>query len=219
MQDYEVRITAANSGAEMRARIADKQFDLIVLDLKLPDADGASLVREVRRTSDVPIVMLTGLHEEADRVMCLELGADDYVTKPFSSRELLARIRARLRRASMQQPLADALAAIFSYRFDGWEARMEERHLVRPDGSIAPVRRSEFNILLAFLSAPGKVLTRGELLELSRLDAGEVYERAVDVHVGRLRKLIDSDASRAPFIVTERGAGYMFRCRVEVLRK
>lgn len=117
MENYEVRITAANSGAEMRARIANKQFDLIVLDLRLPDADGASLVREARRTSDVPIVMLTGLHEKADRVMCLQLGAYDYVTKPFSSRELLARIRARLRRASMQQPLVDALAAIFSYRF------------------------------------------------------------------------------------------------------
>ena len=141
--------------------------------------------------------MLTGRKDEADRVMGLELGADDYLTKPFSPRELLARIRALLRRSRAQETVADGLARIRAYRFAGWELNVRLRRLKSPQGEIVPTTNSEFNLLVAFLAAPQRVLSREQLLELSRLHNDEVYDRSVDVQVGRLRKKIEPKGSVA----------------------
>src|SRR6267143_12772 len=150
-------------------------------------ADGRAM-REVLDESAIPIIMLTGRSEEADRVMGLELGADDYLTKPFSPRELLARIRALLRRARAQETVADGLQKIRAYRFAGRELNVRLRRLTTASGDIVVLTNTEFNLLAAFLAAPSRVLSRDQLLGLSRLHNDEVYDRSIDVQVGRLRK-------------------------------
>jgi len=162
--------------------------------------------------------MLTGRKDEADRVMGLELGADDYITKPFSPRELLARIRALLRRSRTHKTVAEGLSRIRAYRFAGWELNVRLRRLKSPQGEVVSTTNSEFNLLVAFLAAPQRVLSREHLLELSRLHNDEVYDRSVDVQVGRLRKKIESKGNRSPLIRTERGAGYVFTAPVETVR-
>ena len=161
--------------------------------------------------------MLTGRKEEADRVMALELGADDYVTKPFSPRELLARIRALLRRARGHETIAEGLQKIRAYRFAGWELNVRLRRLTSPEGEKVSITNSEFNLLVAFLAAPKRVLSREQLLDLSRLHNDEVYDRAIDVQVGRLRRKIERDQTEG-LIRTERGAGYVFTAEVEAVR-
>jgi DNA-binding response OmpR family regulator len=160
--------------------------------------------------------MLTGRRDEADRVMGLELGADDYLTKPFSPRELLARIRALLRRVRAQETVADGLARIRAFRFAGWELNVRLRRLTSPRGENVAITNSEFNLLVAFLAAPQRVLSREQLLESSRLHNDEVYDRSIDVQVGRLRKKIKADDGE--LIRTERGAGYVFAASVEIVR-
>ena len=162
--------------------------------------------------------MLTGRKDEADRVMGLELGADDYLTKPFSPRELLARIRALLRRARAQQTVADGLQKIRAYRFAGWELNVRLRRLTSPTAKPIALTNSEFNLLAAFLAAPQRVLSRDQLLGLSRLHNDEVYDRSIDVQVGRLRKKIEPTTTRPELIRTERGAGYMLTAAVEIVR-
>src|SRR4029434_7571924 len=198
--------------------MARQTIDLVILDLKLPGEDGMQIARELRAESDIPIIMLTGRKDEADRVMGLELGADDYLTKPFSPRELLARIRALLRRSRAQETVADGLARIRAYRFAGWELNVRLRRVKSAQGEIEPISNSEFNLPRAFLAAPQRVLSREQLLELSRLHNDEVYDRSVDVQVGRLRKKIEDKGGGAKLIRTERGAGYVFTAAVETLR-
>jgi DNA-binding response OmpR family regulator len=176
------------------------------------------IARKLREESDVPIIMLTGRKDEADRVMGLELGADDYLTKPFSPRELLARIRALLRRSRAHETVADGLARIRAYRFEGWELSVRLRRLTTPRGETVALTNSEFNLLAAFLAAPQRVLSRDQLLNLSRLHNDEVYDRSIDAQVGRLRKKLEPDASQPRLIRTERGAGYVFTASVEVVR-
>jgi DNA-binding response OmpR family regulator len=216
--DNDIRVTAIASGRGIADVMARHTIDLIVLDLKLPGEDGMHIARELRADSNVPIIMLTGRKDEADRVMGLELGADDYLTKPFSPRELLARIRALLRRSRAQESIADGLARIRAYRFAGWELNVRLRRLRSPQGQIVATTNSEFNLLVAFLAAPQRVLSREQLLELSRLHNDEVYDRSVDVQVGRLRKKIEPKGTRAQLIRTERGAGYVFTAAVETVR-
>jgi DNA-binding response OmpR family regulator len=216
--DNDIRVTAIASGRGIADAMARHTIDLIVLDLKLPGEDGMHIARELRADSNVPIIMLTGRKDEADRVMGLELGADDYLTKPFSPRELLARIRALLRRSRAQESIADGLARIRAYRFAGWELNVRLRRLRSPQGQIVATTNSEFNLLVAFLAAPQRVLSREQLLELSRLHNDEVYDRSVDVQVGRLRKKIEPKGTRAQLIRTERGAGYVFTAAVETVR-
>ena len=216
--DNDIRVTAIASGRGIADVMARHTIDLIVLDLKLPGEDGMHIARELRAESNVPIIMLTGRKDEADRVMGLELGADDYLTKPFSPRELLARIRALLRRSRAQESIADGLARIRAYRFAGWELNVRLRRLRSPQGEIVATTNSEFNLLVAFLAAPQRVLSREQLLELSRLHNDEVYDRSVDVQVGRLRKKIEPKGMRAQLIRTERGAGYVFTAAVETVR-
>jgi DNA-binding response OmpR family regulator len=216
--DNEMRVTAVASGREIADVMARETIDLLVLDLRLPGEDGMQIARRLREESGLPIIMLTGLKDEADRVMGLELGADDYLTKPFSPRELLARIRALLRRTRAQETVADGLQKIRAYRFAGWELNVRLRRLITASGDIVVLTNTEFNLLAAFLAAPSRVLSRDQLLGLSRLHNDEVYDRSIDVQVGRLRKKIQPDDTQPPLIKTERGAGYAFTAAVEVVR-
>ena len=214
----EMRVTAVASGKELMAVMARDTVDLVVLDVRLPGEDGMQIARRLREDSAIPILLLTGRAEEADRVMGLELGADDYLTKPFSTRELLARIRALLRRAQAQASVADALAKARAYRFEGWELNVGLRRLKDPEGKAIELTNGEFSLLAAFLSAPQRTLSRDQLLDLSRLHNAEVYDRSIDVQILRLRRKIEPDPSHPRFIVTQRGSGYVFDAVVEVVR-
>jgi two-component system OmpR family response regulator len=216
--DNDIEVTVLGTGKDIAQVMARAMIDLVILDLKLPGEDGMQIARALRSESDVPIIMLTGRKDEADRVMGLELGADDYITKPFSPRELLARIRALLRRSRTHKTVAEGLSRIREYRFAGWELNVRLRRLKSPQGEVVSTTNSEFNLLVAFLAAPQRVLSREHLLELSRLHNDEVYDRSVDVQVGRLRKKIESKGNKSPLIRTERGAGYVFTAPVETVR-
>ena len=215
---YDFRVTTLDSGREIPEVMARETIDLLVLDLKLPHEDGMQIARRLREESNIPIIMLTGRKEEADRVMALELGADDYVTKPFSPRELLARIRALLRRARAHENVPDGLAKIRAYQFAGWELNVRLRRLKTPNGETIELTNSEFNLLAAFLAAPQRVLSREQLLNSSRLYNDEVHDRAIDVQVGRLRKKIKLPEMQEHVIRTERGVGYVFTPNVEIVR-
>ena len=211
-----LRVTTVADGEAMRRALVREAVDLVVLDLRLPGEDGLALARGLRDEGTVPIVLLTGRTEEADRVAGLELGADDYVTKPFSPRELVARIRAVLRRtrSAVQPPLEDGRRA---FRFDGWELNLRTRRLLAPDGRKLELTNGEFSLLAAFCAAPQRVLSREQLLALSRLHAAEVYDRTIDVQILRLRRKLEADPAHPQFIVTERGAGYRFTPAVSSL--
>jgi DNA-binding response OmpR family regulator len=216
--DNEMRVTALAGGREVAEIMQRETIDLVVLDWRLPGEDGMDIARKLRAESHVPIIMLTGRKDEADRVMGLELAADDYLTKPFSPRELLARIRALLRRARAQESVADGLQKIRAYRFAGYELNVRLRRLLAPGGANVPLTNAEFNLLAAFLASPQRVLSRDQLLGLSRLHNDEVYDRSVDVQVGRLRKKIQPGKDSVELIRTERGAGYVFTAPVEIVR-
>lgn len=219
LSEADLRVTAAASAKAMFEAFDQSAIDLVVLDLRLPDGDGLSLARQLRERAPVPVILLTGRADEADRVMGLELGADDYVTKPFSTRELLARIRAVLRRYQQASAATDERRdeRRRAFRFAGWELNLKTRRLTAPDGHRVELSHNEFSLLVAFCSAPQRVLTRDQLLELSRLHNAEVYDRTVDVQVLRLRRKIEADHARPTLIVTERGAGYRLATPVETL--
>jgi two-component system, OmpR family, response regulator len=214
----DLRVTTVVSGRELDAAMARETFDLLVLDLRLQGEDGMQIARRLRESSGIPILMLTGLAEEADRVMGLELGADDYLTKPFSPRELLARIRALLRRARAQATVADAIARVRAYRFGNWELNVGLRKLKSSEGRSVDLTNGEFSLLAAFVSSPQRILSRDQLLELSRLHNAEVYDRSIDVQILRLRRKIEPDPAHPQFIKTERGAGYLFDAPVDAVR-
>jgi DNA-binding response OmpR family regulator len=216
--ENDIRVTAVANGAELAAAMGREVVDAVILDLRLQGEDGMHIARRLRDESGIPILMLTGRAEEADRVMGLELGADDYLTKPFSPRELLARVRALLRRARAQATVADAIAKARAYRFAGWELNIGLRKLKSPEGEAVELTNGEFRILAAFLAAPQRILTRDQLLDLSRVHNAEVYDRAIDIQILRLRRKIEKDPARPQFIRTERGAGYVFSVDVDVVR-
>jgi DNA-binding response OmpR family regulator len=213
---HDFRVTVVADGRAMQAVLAGEVVDLLVLDLKLQAEDGMALARRVRDESAIPIIMLTGRREEADRVMGLELGADDYLTKPFSPRELLARIRAvlRRRRPEVQHGRPEGIRA---YRFDGWELNLNTRRLKDRDGQAVPLSNGEFSLLVVFLGAPHRMLTRDQLLDMSRLHGDDVYNRSVNTQVMRLRRKLEADPSQPRYIRTERGAGYVFSVPVETV--
>jgi DNA-binding response OmpR family regulator len=215
LSQNDLRVTAVATGAELAEAMARHTIDLVVLDLRLQGEDGLQIARKLREASGIPILMLTGRAEEADRVMGLELGADDYLTKPFSPRELLARI---LRRARAQASVADAISKVRAYRFGGWELNIGLRKLRSPKGETVELTKGEFSLLAAFLSAPQRILAREQLLDLSRLHNAEVYDRSIDVQILRLRRKIEADPAHPRFIVTERGVGYVFSSPVETVR-
>jgi len=219
LSENDLRVTTAASGAEMAAALAANAIDLVVLDLRLEGEDGLQLARRLREDGQTPIIIVSGRETEADRVMALELGADDYLTKPFGPRELLARIRAVLRRYQVAAELLPARRdERRAYRFAGWELNLRSRRLISPRGERIDLTNGEFNLLQGFCAAPQRVLTREQLLELSRLNSAEVYDRSIDVQILRLRRKIEPDPSRPQYIRTERGAGYVFSVPVEVLR-
>jgi len=213
----DLRVSSGISGREMFEIIDREAIDLVLLDLKLPGEDGMRLARMLRERATVPIVLLTGRNEEADRVMGLELGADDYVTKPFSPRELLARVRAVLRRYQVQATLPERDNTRRAFRFAGWEVSLRARRLVSPAGVSVELSNGEFSLLNALCRAPQRVLTRDQLLSMSRLHEAEVYDRTVDVQIRRLRLKIEADSANPTLIVTERGAGYRLASDVETL--
>src|SRR5262245_43294633 len=218
LSENELRVTAVANSKELTAVMAKETIDLVVLDLRLQGEDGMQIARRLRETSSIPILMLTGRAEEADRVMGLELGADDYLTKPFSPRELLARIRALLRRSKAQASVADEIAKVRAYRFGDWELNIGLRKLKRTGGNPVDLTNGEFSLLAAFLSSPQRVLSRDQLLELSRLHNAEVYDRSIDVQILRLRRKIEVDPAHPKFITTERGAGDGLAAAVDVVR-
>jgi len=214
---HDMRVSAGASGREMFELIDREAIDLVVLDLKLPGEDGMQLARTLRERATLPIVLLTGRNEEADRVMGLELGADDYVTKPFSPRELLARVRAVLRRYQVQATLPERDSTRRAFRFSGWELNLRTRRLTSPDGVPVDLSNGEFSLLCALCRAPRRVLSRDQLLSMSRLHEAEVYDRTIDVQIRRLRNKVERDRANPALIVTERGAGYRLASDVETL--
>jgi two-component system, OmpR family, response regulator len=216
LQKQGYRATAVADGRALRAALDTTRPDLIVLDLMLPGDDGLDLCRDLRTRSNVPIIMLTARDEETDRVVGLEMGADDYVAKPFNPRELLARIKSVLRRA---RSLPDNLEreAVKSLTFCGWALDVATRNLTSPEGVVVPLSGSEFKLLRIFLAHPNRVVTRDQLIELmiSR-DAGP-FDRAIDVQVSRLRHRLRDDAREPRIIKTVRGEGYVLAGEVEAV--
>ncbi|MBV9345663.1 MAG: response regulator transcription factor [Gammaproteobacteria bacterium] len=212
--DY--RVSSVASGAELGAALARGVVDLVLLDLRLRGEDGMQLLRQLRAQSQLPVIILTGRTEEADRVMGLELGADDYLTKPFSPRELLARIRTVLRRVQAGHE-AHGAPACRAYRMPGWELNLRTRRLTATDGREVPLSNGEFNLLAALLSTGNRIVSRDQLLELSRRYDNEVYDRAIDVQILRLRRKIEARPSEPQIIITERGLGYRIGVPVEAV--
>jgi len=205
-------VDAAGDGAAMRQRIAAAAPDLVILDLMLPGEDGLALCRELRAESSLPILMLTARGEDTDRIVGLEMGADDYLPKPFNPRELLARIRSILRRAG-ENAAREAPARAFA--FAGWTLDLGARHLVGADGVVVPISNGEFKLLRAFAENPFRVLTRDQLMDvLAGREAGP-FDRSVDVMVHRLRRRLDDDAREPVLIKTVRSEGYMLAADVE----
>lgn len=217
LAENELRVSVALNGAQMSAILADEVIDLVILDLRLAGEDGMAIARTVRDQSAIPIIMLTGVRDEADRVMGLELGADDYLTKPFSPRELLARIRTVLRRTKSTAVAQAQRREVRAYRFAEFELNLRTRRLRQHDTENIDLTNGEFNLLAALLAAPERILTRDQLLDASRVYDNEVYDRSIDVQVLRLRRKIEADPSQPKFIVTERGVGYIFKSPVEIL--
>ena len=208
------RVTAVGDGKAMQRALADAHIDLVLLDLMLPGEDGLSLCRRVRADSDIPIIMLTAKGEEVDRVIGLEMGADDYLTKPFGSRELIARIRAVLRRSHHPPAASDPPPELRRYRFDRWVLNTENRELVREDGVTVPLSTGEYELLLALVERPQRVLSRDQLLDLARGRAAAAFDRSIDTQVSRLRKKLERDPAEPHIIKTIWGGGYMFAAAV-----
>jgi two-component system OmpR family response regulator len=212
---HDCRVTTAADGKEMARALADWRIDLVVLDLMLPGDDGLVLCRRLRAESDVPVIMLTAMREDIDRIVGLEIGADDYLAKPFNPRELLARIRAVLRRTRTSgrrpAPVADGRLL----RFAGYRLDLSARRFLTPDGHEVDLTAGEFDLLVAFAERPGRVLNRDQLLDLTRGRDAAPFERSIDSQVSRLRRKIENDASRPTLIKTVRSGGYVFTPRVE----
>ena len=201
-------VSEAADAASLRRALDTVPVDLILLDQRLPDADGLVLAREIRAVSDVGII-ITGFGQPVDRIVGLELGADDYIAKPVDLRELLARIRSVLRRRGHRQP--DAPGKLL---FEGWSLDPSSRTLTAPTGQVVELTTGEYDLLGVFVRNPNRVLSRDELMNaLHHRDAGP-FDRAIDVQVGRLRRKIESDPARPDFIKSVRGAGYLFAPRV-----
>ena len=214
LQKQGYRVTAVADGKGLRAAVVTSHPDLIILDLMLPGEDGLTLCRELRTRSEVPVIMLTARGDETDRIVGLELGADDYIAKPFSPRELLARIKSVLRRTrSLPENLKTEDSGVF--RFAGWTLDAATRNLTSPQGVVVALSGTDFRLLKIFLEHPHRVLTRDQLIDLmlSR-DAGP-YDRAIDVQVSRLRQRLGEDAKEPAIIKTVRGQGYVFSAHVE----
>ena len=211
-----LRVTKAENAAAARQLLTAYAIDLVLLDIMMPGEDGLSLAGYIRATTSIPVILLTAKAEEMDRVVGLEIGADDYVTKPFSPRELLARIKAVLRRVGENGQLVRA-PDTDSYSFGAWLLKSGERELVGEDGVATPLSTGEYNILHAFVTHPRRVLTREQLLDLSQGRELAAFERSIDNHISRLRKKIEANSSDPKLIKTVWGGGYMLAADVKKL--
>jgi two-component system, OmpR family, response regulator len=210
------RVDTAANGREMRAALAAASIDMIVLDRVMPGEDGLDLCREIRQTSRVPIILLTLLGSDTDRIVGLEMGADDYVVKPFNPQELLARIKAVLRRAN-DVPVKSALQRARTLAFAGWSLDRVTRDLTSPDGVLISLTDGEFDLLLAFAEHPQLSLTRDQILDHTRGRGAAAFDRSVDMQVTRLRRKIEVDPEEPELIKTIRNKGYMFTPIVSVI--
>jgi two-component system OmpR family response regulator len=208
------RVTAVRDARDARRAWPHAHFHLVVLDLMLPGEGGLDLARWMRSQSDVPIIMLTAMGEETDRIIGLELGADDYLAKPFNPRELLARIRAVLRRTGEPSERREAAGAQVLH-FSGWTLEPARRRLVNPEGVEVPLTGGEYDLLLALVERANRVLTRDMLLDLLRGRQAGPFDRAIDVAISRLRRKLDDDGRHAQLIKTVRGGGYVLATTIE----
>jgi two-component system OmpR family response regulator len=210
---FSIRAQCVGDGEAMRQAMQATTFDVIVLDLMLPGEDGLSLCRQLRATTDIPILILTARGEAADRVVGLELGADDYVMKPFDPRELVARIHTILRRArdGRQRETADVQD---EWRFDGWTINRVSRELLTPGNMVVPLSNAEFRLLTVFIERPRRVLSRDQLMDAARGHSATPFDRSIDLLVSRLRQKLDDDPRDPKLLKTVRGEGYMFDARV-----
>ncbi len=208
-----LRVSLAADGREMRRVLAEAKIDLIVLDLMLPGESGLTLCGQLRATTSTPIIMLTAVSEETDRIIGLEMGADDYLPKPFNPRELLARIRAILRRTEDRAAVAVAAAGESDpvFTFDGWKLHPARRQLLDPAGNQVELTGGEFDLLVTLVERPQRVLSRDRLLDLTKGRAASLFDRSIDVQIGRLRRKLETTVAGAGgLIATVRGGGYMF---------
>jgi two-component system OmpR family response regulator len=212
LERFGLAVTTAADGVQMRRLMAASTFDVIVLDLMLPGEDGLSLMRWVQRTAATPVILLTAHGDPISRVVGLELGADDYVGKPFEPRELVARIQAVLRRVRKGREHEDAGRIV---RFAGWRFDRLARQLISPDDVAMPLSNAEFRLLTAFIERPGRVLSRDTLIELTRAAGVDVNDRSIDLAVSRLRAKLGDSPKEPRLIKTLRGEGYLFDAQVQ----
>lgn len=209
----------AKDGEEMKSLMAKSQYDLIILDIMLPGEDGMSLCRYIRTTSNIPIIMLTAISEDVDRILGLEMGADDYLSKPFNPRELLARIKAIMRRSNPTlNGLPEENQEQHIYQFSGWSLDKTARRLTSPEQLEISLSSGEYGLLLAFLERPQQVLSRDQLLDLTKNRVGGPFDRSIDIQVSRLRHKIEFDHKNPQIIKTVRGGGYVLASTVDRLK-
>jgi len=216
LRDHGLDVSEAANGQEMTAALRRKPADLVVLDVMMPGSDGLALCRSLRTDSTVPIILLTALGGDTDRIVGLELGADDYVTKPFNPRELLARIRAQIRRSAMASTPRGPRTRPPLHRFSGWLLDISRRSLVSPEGHLVILTSSEFDLLAVFVEHPQRTLSREQLLECLHGRAVQQFDRSIDVHISRLRRKIEPDPSNPTLIKTIRHEGYFFTPSVDL---
>lgn len=211
------QVFTAHDGVRMRRVLKEKTVDLIILDVMMPGEDGITLCRQIRESLTTPIIILSAMGDETDRIVGLKMGADDYLPKPFNPKELLARIEALLRRTHGALSKGPALKQMPKYKFLNWVLDCNKRHLIAPDGLTVPLSASEYGLLLTFIKHPQRILSRDQLLDLTKDKEGTPFDRAIDVQVGRLRKKIEHDVKNPRIIITVRGGGYEFTPKVEAL--
>jgi two-component system OmpR family response regulator len=209
LRERGIRVATAADGRAARRVLEENPIDLIILDLMLPGEDGLSLCRSIRAMSNVPIIMLTAMGEETDRIIGLEMGADDYLAKPFSPRELLARAKAVLRRANNpSQPARTPQNTRLG--FATWTFDVGRRQLETEDGTVVPLSTGEFNLLVTFVHHPGRVLSRDQLIDLTQGRSAAPLDRSIDTQISRLRRKIEDDPREPRIIKTVWGGGYVF---------
>ena len=208
------RTSVAQNGREMESVLKKQKIDLIILDIMLPGKSGMTLCQELRRTSDVPIIMLTAVTEEVDRILGLEMGADDYISKPFNPRELLARVKAILRRSRGGKEKSPLGVVQEIFQFAGWSLDKAKRRLTSPDQIEISVSSGEYDLLVAFLQRPQQVLSRDLLLDITKNREAGPFDRSIDIQISRLRHKIEEDPKAPQLIKTVRGGGYVLTAAV-----
>lgn len=218
LRQHGFETSLAKDGAEMQVHFDSGGIDLIILDIMMPGEDGLSLCKKIRKHSTIPILMLTAVSEEVERILGLELGADDYMSKPFNPRELLARVRAILRRSNGTDDSTQNTRQMTNqqviYRFDGWSLNATSRRLVSPEQLEVTLSSGEFDLLVTFLRSPQQVLSRDTLLDLTKNRSASPFDRSIDIQISRLRQKVERDHKKPNLIKTVRGGGYVLAVAV-----